>query len=206
MTTPFSFVVVEGVHGAGKTTVSEMLRDRFGAALLHFTPEFGRFRQDAELDVKVAPLPRLLHYLAATMQVSDLAKAHLESRHVVCDRYLVSSLTLLASDPSVTAQEVATIVATYEPYYCPPDLTLLLTVEHSVATTRLRGRADRIVTNSQRESTESPAFFQRWQLHMKKEVTRRGSYVEIDTSDLSRSEMLVCALDAVVDRLGLGER
>jgi len=146
-------VVVEGVHGAGKTTVSEMLRDRFGAALLHFTPEFGRFRQDAELDVKVAPLPRLLHYLAATMQVSDLAKAHLESRHVVCDRYLVSSLTLLASDPSVTAQEVATIVATYEPYYCPPDLTLLLTVEHSVATTRLRGRADRIVTNSQREST-----------------------------------------------------
>jgi len=106
----------------------------------------------------------------------------------------------------VTAQEVATIVATYEPYYCPPDLTLLLTVEHSVATTRLRGRADRIVTNSQRESMESPAFFQRWQLHMKKEVTRRGSYVEIDTSDLSRSEMLVCALDAVVDRLGLGER
>ena len=102
----------------------------------------------------------------------------------------------------MTAQEVATIVATYEPYYCPPDLTLLLTVEHSVATTRLRGRADRIVTNSQRESMESPAFFQRWQLHMKKEVTRRGSYVEIDTSDLSRSEMLVCALDAVVDRLG----
>jgi thymidylate kinase len=206
MATPFSFVVVEGVHGAGKTTVSEMLRERFGAVLLHFTPEFGRFRQDAEMDVKVAPLPRLLHYLAATMQVSDLARAHLASSHVVCDRYLVSPVALLASDPSVTAQEVATIVATYEPYYCPPDLTLLLTVQHSVAITRLRHRADRIVSNSQRESMDSPAFFQRWQSHIKKEVARRGPYVEIDTSDLSRSEMLVCALDAVVDRLGLGER
>ena len=206
MVTPFSFVVVEGVHGAGKTTVSEMLRERFGAALLHFTPEFGRFRQDAELDVKVAPLPRLLHYLAATMQVSDLARAHLASRHVVCDRYLVSPVALLRSDPSMTTQEVATIVATYEPYYCSPDLTLLLTVEHSVATTRLRRRADRIVGNSQRESMDSPAFFQHWQTHIKEDVARRGSYAEIDTSDLSRSEMLVCALDAVVDRLGLGER
>ena len=206
MATPFSFLVVEGVHGAGKTTFSETIRERFGAALLHFTPEFGRFRQDAELDVKVAPVPRLLHYLAATMQVSDLARAHLTSRHVVCDRYLVSSVALLMSDPSVTAQEVATIVATYEPYYCSPDLTLLLTVQHSVAITRLRRRADRIVSNSQRESMDSPAFFQRWQSHIKKEVARRGPYVEIDTSDLSRSEMLVCALDAVVDRLGLRER
>jgi thymidylate kinase len=206
MATPFSFVVVEGVHGAGKTTVSEMLRERFGAVLLHFTPEFGRFRQDAEMDVKVAPLPRLLHYLAATMQVSDLARAHLASRHVVCDRYLVSPVALLTTDPSVTAQEVAAIVATYEPYYCSPDLTLLLTVEHSVATARLRRRADRIVSNSQRESMDSPAFFQHWQSHIKEEVARRGSYVEIDTSDLSRSEMLVCTFGAVVDRLGLGER
>jgi thymidylate kinase len=206
MATPFSFVVVEGIHGAGKTTVSEMLRQRFGAALLHFTPEFGRFRQDAELDVKVAPLPRLLHYLAGTMQASDLARAHLASTHVVCDRYIVSCVALLMSDPSVTVQEVASIVATYEPYYCSPDLTLLLTVEHSVATARLRRRADRIVSNSQRESMDSPAFFERWQSHIKEGVARRGSYVEIDTSDLSRSEMLVGALDAVADRLGLDGR
>jgi len=206
MTTPFSFVVVEGVHGVGKTTVSEMLRERFGAALLHFTPEFGRFRQDAELDVKVAPLPRLLHYLAATMQVSDLARGHLASRNVVCDRYLVTPVTLLTSDPSATTQEVARIVATYEPYYRSPDLTLLLTSEYSVATNRLRRRVDRIVSNSQRKSMDSPEFFQRWQSRIKEEVARRGSYVEIDTSNLSRSEMLVCAFGAVVDRLGLVER
>jgi hypothetical protein len=53
---------------------------------------------------------------------------------------------------------------------------------------------------------ESRAFFQNWQSHIKEEVARRGSYVEIDTSDLSRSEMLVCALDAIVGRLGLAER
>ena len=102
----------------------------------------------------------------------------------------------------MTTKEVATIVATYEPYCCSPDLTLLLTVEHSVAMTRLRRRGDGIVNNSQRESMDSPAFFQHWQSHFKEEVVRRGSYVEIDTSDLSRSEMLVCALGAVVDRLG----
>ena len=90
--------------------------------------------------------------------------------------------------------------------YCSPELTLLLTVEHSIATTRLRRRADRLVSNSQREAMDSPAFFQRWQSHIKEEVARRGPYVEIDTSDLSRSEMLFCALDAVIDRLGLGER
>jgi len=85
---------------------------------------------------------------------------HLVSRYVVCDRYLVSPVALLTSVP----------------YCCSPYLTLLLTVAHSVAMTRLRRRADRVVSNSQRESMNS------------------------------RSRILVCALDAVVDRLGLVER
>src|SRR6266446_3925386 len=79
-------------------------------------------------------MPRLC--CSTTMQLSDLARAHLASRHVVCDRYLVSPVALLTSDPYVTTQEVATIVATYEPYYCSHDLTLLLTVACAVTPCR----------------------------------------------------------------------
>src|ERR1043166_9852205 len=84
------FLVVEGCNGVGKSTIVKYLCARVGASSFHYPPEFVSFRREVHLDERVAPLPRLPHYVAATLHLSDLVRAPLTHRHVICDRYLAS--------------------------------------------------------------------------------------------------------------------
>src|SRR4030095_252049 len=141
MPSQFRYLVIEGCNGVGKSTITEYLSARAGASTFHYPPEFVSFRRDAQLDERLAPLPRLAYYLAATLHLSDLVRAQLKQSHVVCDRYLASPLSLMIADSAIEEKEAHRLIEPFLSYLRMPDLILLLTAKHGVAGARIHKRS-----------------------------------------------------------------
>jgi thymidylate kinase len=200
---PTKFLVIEGCNGVGKSTIVEYLSARVGASTFHYPPQFVSFRRDLQLDDHLAPLPRLVYYLAATLHLSDLVRAQLAQRHVICDRYLASPLSLMISESAIEETEARRVVEPFASYLHPPDLTLLLTAEHAVACARInnRSRNSGILTPVARRMLDSEEFF-----HKRQDVSRRwamslGPVVELDTTNLSPEEMRNSAWSLLAPKL-----
>ena len=185
------FLVIEGCNGVGKSTIVEYLRARVGASTFHYPPEFVSFRRDVNLDGCLAPLPRLVYYLAATLHLSDLVRAQLKQSHVICDRYLASPLSLMIGESAIEEREACRLVEPYLSYLCMPDMTLLLTAAHAVASERIHNRslASGMLTPVARRMRESEEFFHNRQDASRRWATRLGPVVELDTTNLSPEEM-----------------
>jgi thymidylate kinase len=188
---PTKFLVIEGCNGVGKSTIVECLSGRTGASTFHYPPEFVRFRREVHLDESVAPLPRLVYYLAATSHLSDLVRAQLKQSHVVCDRYLASPLSLMIAESTIEETEACRLVEPFLSYLCMPDLTLLLTAEHAVASARINTRSleSGKLTPVGRRMLESKEFFYQRQDASRRWAMRLGPVVELNTTNLSPEEM-----------------
>ncbi len=188
---PNKFLVIEGCNGVGKTTITEYLIARLGASSFHYPPEFVSFRRDVHLDQSVAPLPRLVYYLAATLHLSDLVRAQLTQSHVICDRYLASPLSLMIGDSAIEETEARQLTEPFESYLCVPDLTLLVTAEHSVVSARIHNRALKsgLLTPVAQRMVESKEFFHKRENACRRLAMRLGPVVELDTTNLSPEEM-----------------
>jgi len=196
------FLVIEGCNGVGKSTIVEYLCARVGASTFHYPPEFVSFRHDVHLD-ELAPLPRLAYYLAATLHLSDLVRAQLTQSHVVCDRYLASPLSLMIGESAIEETEAFRLMEPFLSYLCMPDLTLLLTAEHAVASARINKRSIESgkLTPVARRMRESEEFF-----HKRQDASRRlamslGPIVELDTTNLTPEEMCNSAWSLLAPKL-----
>ena len=198
------FLVIEGCNGVGKSTIVEYVRARVGASSFHYPPEFVSFRRDIHLDESVAPLPRLVYYLAATLHLSDLVRAQLIQTHVVCDRYLASPLSLMIGESAIEETEARHLTEPFESYLCMPDLTLLLTAEHAVASERINNRSLKsgMLTPVARRMLESKGFFHKRENACRRVATRLGPVVELDTTNLSPEEMCKSAWSLLAPKLG----
>jgi thymidylate kinase len=200
-----AFLVLEGCHGVGKSTAARDLCSCLGAALFHYPVEFTQFRRAVNLDVSVAPLPRLLYYLGATLHLADLVRAQLAHGSAICDRYLPSPLSLLIAESALGEEEVARIASPFEPYLCRPALILLLTATYAEATARIRKRLlEQIgLKPTERRVLESAEFYQRWQAALRRQAARLGPVIELDTTGLSVPEMCRSIGDLVRQSLHL---
>jgi len=156
------FIVLEGIDGAGTTTqlryVHEWLEKR--GELVHATREptdgpigtmlrqilRGRLVSPG-IDQKVQPFdPGAVALLFAADRLDHLHNEivpHLEAgRHVVCDRYVISSLAYQSLDTDLK------FVRTINEKAIAPDLTVFLRVRPEVAMTRIE------TTRTQRDSFE----------------------------------------------------
>jgi thymidylate kinase len=197
------FLVIEGCNGVGKSTITEYLSARLGASTFHYPPEFVSFRRDVHLDESIAPLPRLIYYLAATLHLSDLARARLTRSHVVCDRYLASPLSLMIAESAIEETEARRLVEPFLSYLCKPNVTLLLTAEHEVASARIQKRSLKsgMLTPVARKMLESEDFFHRRENACRQVTMRLGPVVEVDTTNLSSEEMCDSAWLLLVSKL-----
>jgi thymidylate kinase len=197
------FLVIEGCNGVGKSTITEYLSARVGASTFHYPPEFVRFRRNADLDERLAPLPRLAYYLAATLHLSDLVRAQLVQSHVICDRYLASPLSLMIGEAAIDEIEAGHLTQPFESYLCMPELILLLTAEHAVASARIRNRSLKsgVLTPIARRMIESQEFFCKRENTSRRLSMRLGPVVELNTSNLSPEEMCDSAWALVAPKL-----
>jgi thymidylate kinase len=197
------FLVIEGCNGVGKSTITEYLSARLGASTFHYPPEFVSFRRDVHLDESIAPLPRLVYYLAATLHLSDLARARLTQSHVVCDRYLASPLSLMIAESAIEETEARRLVKPFLSYLCKPNVTLLLTAEHEVASARIQKRSLKsgMLTPVARKMLESEDFFHRRENACRQVTMRLGPVVELDTTNLSSEEMCDSVWSLLVSKL-----
>ena len=185
------FLVIEGCNGVGKSTVTEDLCARVGASSFHYPPEFVSFRRSLRLDECLAPLPRLAYYLAATLHLSDLVRTQLTQGHVICDRYLVSPLSLMIGESAIKESEAHRLTEPFESYLCMPDLILLMTAEHSTASARIHERSLKsgMLTPVAQRMIESKEFFLKRENACRRLAMRLGPFVELDTTNLSPEEM-----------------
>ena len=200
---PTKFLVLEGCNGVGKSTIAEYLSARTGAATFHYPPEFVSFRRDLHLDESVAPLPRLTYYLAATLHLSDLVRAQLTHSHVICDRYLASPLSLMIAESSIEETEAWKLIEPFASYLRMPDVTLLLTAEHAVASARISSRlleSGKLTSVAQR-MLESKELFDRRADSSRRLAMRLGPIVELDTTNLSSEEMCNSAWSLLAPKL-----
>ena len=197
------FLVIEGCNGVGKSTITEYLSSRTGAATFHYPPEFVSFRREVHLDESVAPLPRLVYYLAATLHLSDLVRAQLKQSHVICDRYLASPLSLMIGESAIEEADARRLLEPFLSYLCMPDLTLLLTAEHAVASARINKRSleSGKLTPVGRRMLESKEFFDKRQDASRRWAMRLGPVVELNTTNLSPEEMHNSAWSLLVPKL-----
>ena len=200
---PNKFLAVEGCNGVGKSTIAQYLIARVGASSFHYPPEFVSFRREVHLDESVAPLPRLAYYLAATLHLSDLVRAHLTKSHVVCDRYMASPLSLMIAESAIEEAEARRFMEPFGSYLCMPDLTLLLTAEHAMASARINERSLKsgMLTSVARKMLESKEFFHKRQDASRVWAKRLSPVVELDTTNLSSEEMCNSAWSLLAPKL-----
>ncbi len=200
---PTKFLVIEGCNGVGKSTITEYLSARLGASTFHYPPEFVSFRRDVHLDESVAPLPRVAYYLAATLHLSDLVRGQSKHSHVVCDRYLASPLSLMIGESAIEEKEAHRLIEPFLSYLCMPDLILLLTAKHGVASARIHKRSLKsgMLTPVARRMLESEEFFHRRENACRRMSMRLGPVVELDTTNLSPEEMCDSAWSLLAPKL-----
>src|SRR5262249_6205639 len=83
------------------------------------------------------------------------------------------------------------LVKSFLSYLCVPDLTLLLTAEHAVASARINKRSleSGKLTPVGRRMLESKEFFDKRQDASRRWAMKLGPMVELDTTNLSPEEM-----------------
>lgn len=144
------FIVLEGGEGSGKSTQAARLADRLGALLTH---EPGGTAVGAALRALVlsddARTPGLDDRAEALIMAADRAQHVAEvirpalagGRHVVCDRYIGSTLAYQGYGRGLPVDELRRL-SLWASGGLWPDVIILLDVPQALASDRAAGRAE----------------------------------------------------------------
>jgi thymidylate kinase len=130
-------------------------------------------------------------------------RAQLKSRHVICDRYLSSPLSLMIGESAIEEAEAFRFIEPFAPYLCVPDVTLLLTANHDVASARIHSRSSQSgkLTSVARRMLESKELFEKREYVSRRLAAKLGQLLELDTTNLSSDEMCHCAWSLLAPKL-----
>lgn len=175
---PAPIIVVEGLDGVGKTTLSTSLATALDAEWLTTPDEELRdpeVRRRFDAAIADSPAAKVLAYGAMVVAAGErAARIAATSRPVVIDRYWLSTCVYAA--PSVQP-----VLAPVERLVLPPTLTLFVTAPEAMRRARLSGRG-----------SLTPADLETLVGARSRELTRRyralrdnpaaGAFIEVDAS------------------------
>lgn len=146
---PWKFVVLEGIDGVGKTSIGKALSTKLGAHYYKTPPSiFEQFtlrdiyfqeislRKYVDLSAYQDPHYRFLFYLFTLIKASQEIRELLQTAHVVCDRYLSSTLVY----HWVLHEELESVDVSWLPILRPDYEYLLIIDDESIHQERLRTR------------------------------------------------------------------
>lgn len=129
------FIVIEGMDGTGKTTITELLAEKLNA-VLYKTPslEFNCTRQ--KIDNGNNNYARFFYYLSATYYASTNIENIIENgKNVVCDRYYHTTFSAYDDEVMELLNQKKMIEKFYKPNFC-----FLLKVSEEERVKRLNSR------------------------------------------------------------------
>ncbi len=203
-----ALITIEGLDGAGKSTLAHGLCRELGARgieveLLREPGGVEASERIRELvqDPGLAVLPRaeaLLYAAARAQLVQELLRPLLERGVVVLlDRFVDSSLAYQGGGRGLGVERVADINA-FATGGLAPDLTLLLEIDPGLGRERQQGRAATRTGSSARTRTSSRRVARAYE----RSPPRRPERVRVIDAGGSPEEVLSEALEAVTELLG----
>ncbi|MDO8520946.1 MAG: dTMP kinase [bacterium] len=142
------FIVIEGVDGAGKTTVITHLQSKFSGGSVFFTREpggtkIGKFIRDILVGETMDPMSEILLFFADRREhLLNVVGPALESGiHVICDRFEASTYAYqLAGHEHMEYEELFKDLSARVVGPMAPDHYILIDVPTEVAAERMRLR------------------------------------------------------------------
>ncbi|MET7764823.1 thymidylate kinase [Streptomyces sp. NPDC005336] len=135
------FIVLEGVSGVGKSTLSRLLAKRICGTAIHTLTDPHSGWSDVA-NAWLRPLPQLAFYLSGLLHVSDAVRRGLGEGPVIADRYASSVVACHAAVNRVGLGQVQELIAPFRSYLVAPDATFYLLGSDDVLKERLEGKPD----------------------------------------------------------------
>lgn len=135
----YPFIVLEGTHGAGKTTIANALSVNCGFQSLQTpSPFYDSVREYIHADAH--GVSRFLFYLASIVDASHEISKLLKHGPVVCDRYIYSSIAGCHLDYGLEVAYLQSIQASVCSEILLPDKVFFLHVDRNQRQERLKQR------------------------------------------------------------------
>jgi thymidylate kinase len=185
------FVVIEGIDGAGKSSLLEVLRRTSDIRVVESPLEPFLSIKNRVLE-EVPPPARLAFFMAANLQVSSCIDELKESEVLVCSRYIWSTIAYHAAINRVEVPTLVAMVKTFLPWIRMPRLVIYLGVERRVQIERLKGRTE----NGLQAKLNLQGDFQERLLNCYSEIRKliKVPWKEIDTSEITVEQVTEQAL------------
>ncbi|MGW1594226.1 dTMP kinase [Streptomyces sp. NPDC002343] len=135
------FIVLEGVSGAGKTTLARLLARRLDATAIH-TLTGPHTEWSEAVNRQLRPLPQFAFYLSGLLHVSDTVRQALAMRPVIADRYASSVVACHAAVNRVGLDQARELLQPFCSYLVAPDVTFYLVSSATSLRERLKTKTD----------------------------------------------------------------
>jgi dTMP kinase len=151
----FRFYVLEGADGSGKSSITNLLAQTLRAKIFN-TPSDEYHPIKAYVDEQAPTMSSILYYVSGIIDQSEKIKKALQKSHVVCHRWIGSTIVYHSVLRNESLRTVETIVAHYRRFFFSPNLTILLMIDPEQAVKRIvsrkkrRGRTDMISLQNKR--------------------------------------------------------
>ena len=135
------FVVIEGIDGAGKSTIADLLAATANMRCFETPQEPFSIIKQAVLE-QGSPLARLLFFMAANAQVAETVTSLLVTRDVILVRYVWSTVAYHAAIENVPVIELMPMLEPLLSRIILPEFVIFMDVDREEQQQRLRVKQD----------------------------------------------------------------
>lgn len=192
----YPFVVLEGTHGAGKTSVAKILAEEFGFYKIE-TPNSKYDQLREYMHHEASGLSRFLFYLASVVDVSYGLSELLEQRPVICDRYIYSTIAGCCVDYDLEFSYLNAILSTMENEIVYPDAVFFLRVHDDARLKRLSVRLENEPLYKCNDDIERARLIERFHITNNYDP---NTWSILDTSTLSLNDVVSKIISSVFER------
>jgi len=175
------FVVIEGLDGSGKSTICKKLADELDWKL-YITPPYPFNQIRIEIDRNANSETRFYFYLASVLYASKEIKEFLKTNHVICDRYIYSTICYhFALDPRLAYFDVNRLDI------LKPDFVFYLHASYEERVRRIAKRDNAKIEDIMNDKYNSRDFLSR----VEKEFNKFKEIYKINTENHTLDEIVI---------------